>query len=94
MSNHSLISSAEARILEHRTAQANLHFHDHAGKPLAGLRVQVRLVRHEFKLGANAFRISDIEDADLQRGYEERFSALLNYATLPFYWGGYERQNG
>ena len=23
-----------------------------------------------------------------------RFAALLNYATLPFYWGGYEPQEG
>jgi GH35 family endo-1,4-beta-xylanase len=26
--------------------------------------------------------------------YEQRFAELLNYATLPFYWGSYEPQRG
>jgi endo-1,4-beta-xylanase len=47
-------------------------------------------VRHEFKLGSNAFMLGRIDDAGLQRAYEDRFAALLTFATLPFYWGGYE----
>ena len=30
----------------------------------------------------------------LQRAYQERFADLLNYATLPFYWGSYEHEKG
>jgi len=89
-----LLGEAEKRIQEHRTAEASVRFVDKAGGPLAGVAADVRLVRHEFKLGANAFRIGAIDDAALQRGYYERFAALLNYATLPFYWGGYEPQPG
>ena len=93
-SDDDLFATAEARIQEHRTASANLRFVDPAGQPLPGLTASVRLARHEFKLGANAFRIGTIEDPGLQQAYEDRFSALLNYATLPFYWGGYEPQPG
>ncbi|HUT37510.1 MAG TPA: endo-1,4-beta-xylanase [Planctomycetota bacterium] len=94
MDDPAILSGAERRVQEHRTAEASLRFVDKAGKPLAGVAAEVRLVRHEFKLGANAFRIGAIEDAALQAAYYERFAALLNYATLPFYWGGYEPEKG
>jgi len=92
MNRDEILNGAEARIQEHRTAEARLRFVDKAGKPLANVAAEVSLARHEFKLGANAFRIGAIEDATVQRAYCERFAALLNYATLPFYWGGYEPQ--
>jgi len=94
MNRDEILKGAEARIQEHRTAEASLRFVDAAGEALAGVEAEVWLARHEFKLGANAFRIGAIEDAALQRAYYERFAGLLNYATLPFYWGGYEPQQG
>ena len=94
MESHAILGDAERRIREHRTADAQLQFVDHAGKPLANLSADVRLVRHEFKLGANAFRLLAIEDPALQQAYDDRFAALLNYATLPFYWGFYEPEKG
>jgi len=90
MSNEQILGQAESRIEKHRTADARLRFVDGAGKPLAGVSAQVRLTRHEFRLGCNAYRLGAIDDAALQRAYDERFAAVLNYATLPFYWGGYE----
>ena len=30
----------------------------------------------------------------MQREYAQRYATLLNYATLPFYWGYYEPQAG
>jgi len=94
MENAMILGDAERRIREHRTADAQLHFVDHAGRPLPNLSAEVRLVRHEFKLGANAFRLFAIEDPALQEAYNDRYAALLNYATLPFYWGGYEPKPG
>lgn len=90
MERNAILAGAESRIREHRTAEAKLSLVARSGKPLAGADCRVRLVRHEFRLGANAFRIGSIEDVALQRAYEERFAALMNYATLPFYWGHYE----
>ena len=94
MNAHDLTADAEARIQEHRTAQAQLRVVDATGQPLANASLRVTLTRHEFKLGCNGFRIRSIDDAELQAAYEERFAALLNYATLPFYWGGYETEKG
>jgi len=90
MPDGELLDSAEARIEEHRRAAASLRMMAPDGRPIGGLSGRVRLVRREFKLGANAFCLGQIDDAGRQRDYDERFAALLNYATLPFYWGGYE----
>jgi len=94
MNSEELLSRAEARIRQHRTAEVQLQFVDRQGHPLPNVRGRVRLARHEFRLGANAFRVGNIPDPALQEAYNERFAALLNYATLPFYWAGYEPQPG
>lgn len=91
MNEQAILNGVEARVCEHRTAEAQLAFVDSRGKPVPRVRARVLLTRHEFKLGANAFRVGNIDDPTLQAGYDQRFAALLNYATLPFYWGSYER---
>jgi len=90
MRREEVLARADERIRKHRSADVQLRLASKDGEALAGARVSVRLVRHEFKLGCNAFKVGRIEDRGLQKAYEERFAALLNYATLPFYWGGFE----
>jgi endo-1,4-beta-xylanase len=92
MKESELIRSAEERIARHRAADADLSFVTPDGAAIPGFKGRVKLVRHEFKLGANAFRVGNIADGGLQRDYNDRFAALMNYATLPFYWGSYERE--
>lgn len=90
MDTKDILGKAEERIQQHRTAAARLNFADAGGKPLAGAKGSIRLKNHEFKLGCNAFGLFAIKDPGLQKAYEGAFAGLLNYATLPFYWGGYE----
>jgi len=94
MSIDQILSSAETRIQAHRTAEVALRLTGPNGQPLPRAEVEIALTRHTFKLGANAFHVGGIESLTLREGYEERFAALLNYATLPFYWGGYEPEPG
>lgn len=93
-----LLDTAEARIRQHRTGLAEIQVVDRDGKPLKNTEVRVRLVSHAFKLGANGFLLADVSEPKvevaLQREYEARFAALLNYATLPFYWSTYEPEKG
>ena len=93
-----LLETAEARIQQIRTGPAEILVLGQDGKPLKHAEVRVRLVSHEFKLGCNAFLLGTVVgpaiDPALQRAYENRFAALLNYATLPFYWGMYEAKQG
>ncbi len=87
---------AESRIAEHRTGELCIRLQDKDGAPIPRARVTVRLVQHDFRLGANGFLLRDGRQPDgstralLALEYEKAFAGCLNYATLPFYWGGYE----
>jgi len=93
-----ILESAEARIQKIRTGPAEILVLGKDGQPLKHTEVRVRLVSHEFKLGCNAFGLGNVTRPALapalQQAYEERFAALLNFATLPLYWGYYEAKQG
>ena len=86
--------ATSARIQKHRTADVTLTILNLDGRPLANAAVTVEQVRHKFLFGCNAFGARPQDTSETQKAYQDRFAALLNYATLPFYWGGYERQEG
>ena len=86
--------AVKARIQKHRTADVTLTVLGADGKPLAGAAVTVRQERHRFLFGCNAFSVNAADTSDVQKAYQDRFAALLNYATLPFYWGAFEREEG
>lgn len=94
MDHHDMLVSAPERIRQCRTAEVELRLFDGTGQAIPHATVDVQLTRHEFKFGCNAFLAGRTADETLQHGYEERFTTLLNYATLPFYWGGYEQSQG
>jgi GH35 family endo-1,4-beta-xylanase len=64
------------------------------GRPVPGARIEIRQVRHAFLFGANVFGLRPADESPVQKAYQDRFQALFNYATLPFYWGAYERERG
>jgi GH35 family endo-1,4-beta-xylanase len=84
----------EERIRKNRTADVALTVTDANGTPLPGAAVTVRQVRHKFLFGCNAFFINANDDSELQKAYRLRYADLLNYATMPFYWGAYEPAEG
>ena len=94
MTTQEIMASADDRIRQHRTADATLYLADEAGHPIANATVEVELINHEFKFGCTGFLMSGIKDKDVGNVCAERFTDLLNYTTLPFYWGGYETSPG
>jgi len=93
--------AVDRRIQQHRTAEITLTVLDATGRPTANASVTIEMVRHKFLFGCNAFGLGGDVFAPgefgiqaLSERYAERFAALLNYATLPFYWGHYEAQQG
>jgi endo-1,4-beta-xylanase len=82
------------RIARYRTSEVTLTVLGADGKPLAGQAVDVRMVRHKFLFGCNFFKLNPADNSEKQRLYQQRFAALMNYATLPFYWGRYEPRPG
>ena len=84
----------DARIRKHRTAETTLTVTDGDGNPLSNTEATVTMRRHKFLFGCNVYRWGGLKDKKLENAYRRRFAELLNFATLPFYWGGYERRRG
>lgn len=79
---------------DHRAANVTLTVTDPAGRPLANTPISVRQTAHKFLFGCNAFAIDAADASPLQEAYRTRFRELLNFATLPFYWGAFESEPG
>ena len=85
----------------HRRSNCELVLRDAQGKPMPGRKVHVELKNHEFLFGCGNFWLLELLDPDtpaqtkevLQK-YWDAWSEVFNYATLPFYQGRYEPQEG
>lgn len=88
----------EARIQKnietYRKGDAAVEVVDAAGKPVADARVEVRQTGHEFLFGCNAFVLGQLATPELNRSYEDGFTNIFNFATVPFYWAGTEPTKG
>jgi GH35 family endo-1,4-beta-xylanase len=90
-----ILGQVDADIERHRKGEAALRLVGLDGKPLAGgLAVKIEQKRHKFLFGCNIFKLYKCRTADDNAAYEKHFAELLNFATLPFYWWSYERQQG
>lgn len=89
-----LLAQARARIDEHRKGNGVVAVRGQGGKPVPGARIKISQLRHEFRFGSNLFMFGRIQPPELEEQYRQRFAALLNFATLGFYWGAYEPNRG
>ena len=82
--------------LSHRRMTARLRLMNPDGTPAAGRPVAVDQTSHQFLFGCGAFDTLALfqakEDAQRAKAADrvEKWLALFNYGTLPFYWGRYE----
>lgn len=87
-----------SRIAERKNTK-RVQFIDLQGNPVCNKEVAYNQENHEFLFGSNAFEVSYFVQA---LGAEEaakhpkvqKFLDIFNYATLPFYWGGFEKEEG
>ncbi len=90
-----ILAGAEARIRKYRRGEFRLRVVDRNGMRLQeGSKVIVRQVRHKFLFGSNIFKLGRCRTPADNEAYAKHFDELLNFATLPFYWWGYEREQG
>lgn len=81
-------------IEQNRKGYAYITVTDKNGKPVPGAQVHVRQKNHAFKFGANIFMLDELETAEKNEIYKNRFKELFNMATLPFYWSDLEPIEG
>ncbi len=89
-----VLATAKERIEQHRKGDVQILVRTTDGKPLANAQVTLTQTRHAFLFGCNIFLWGRLPDLKLEEAYRERFVALFNYATLPFYWAAYEPERG
>ncbi len=87
-------------MLEHRRSSAVLTILDKDSKPLANADINAELKVHEFLFGCNAFDTLLYlrpDNEEMRSFFEDRTNKWLdvfNFATLPFYWGNFEPEEG
>ncbi len=89
-----ILGQADARIEKHRKGDIVLRLTNNGRLPPPGLHVRIRQTRHAFLFGCNIFKLGTCGNPEANAAYEKHYAALLNYATLPFYWWGYEKERG
>jgi endo-1,4-beta-xylanase len=82
------------QIEKNRTAEVQLTIKGSYGRPLANETVNVSQVHQKFLFGCNAFGLRAPVEEPRWQEYRRQFAELFNFATLPFYWGGFEPEEG
>lgn len=81
-------------VARNRIGHGQIRVLDGAGKGLAGARVFFRQRTHDFKVGANLFMLDEFQEAWKNQEYRKLFAQAFNIATVPFYWGDLEPEQG
>jgi endo-1,4-beta-xylanase len=87
-----ILAQAKERIQQHRQGPATIRVKGPNGKPVPGAKIGIEQVRHHFLFGSNFFMFGRCGQPELEEAYRQRFAAVLNYCTLPFYWASYESE--
>lgn len=88
-------------LYPHRMGTITLKLTDATGSPLAGKELDIQQTRHQFLFGCGEFYAAPYLNGQYANDEKEtvgvrleNFIKLFNFATLPFYWGGFERVKG
>lgn len=89
------LDGAQDRINKYRRGPCSIRpVGPDGGRLPAGAAIKIAQRKHEFLFGCNIFELNRCRTERDNALYAERFAALLNFATLPFYWWAYERRRG
>ena len=78
----------------HRIGESLVRVVDKNGNPVADKELVLNQKSHQFLFGSGAFDFLEYEGKKGDPERLEKWLALLNYGTLPFYWGRYEPEEG
>ena len=92
--NEKVVKRIDSNIEQHRKGNATLELIDKNGKPITNAEVVIEQQTHEFLFGCNLFVLGQLKTPELNSKYEKAFTNLFNFATVPFYWGDLEPEQG
>lgn len=86
---------------QHRMASKTLKLVRADGSPVDSKEVTISQIKHKFLFGCGAFDTVPLASGELQGAAKEavedrleKWLALFNAGTLPFYWGRFEQEQG
>ena len=89
-----VVAATGPAIDRNRKSDAVVRVLDAAGQPIKGARITVTQTGHEFLFGCNIYGFDQAKAPTQNAAYKRRFAELFNYATIGFYWRGYETERG
>lgn len=78
----------------HRIGESLVKVIDRNGNPVSDKEFVLNQKSHEFLLGCGAFDFMSFPGKGIDEDRIQKWLALMNYGTLPFYWGNYEPEEG
>jgi len=84
------LSEAQSRIEKVRMREVTLKLVGPGDGGFAGVSGRAEMTGHQFLFGCNIFMFGKFPTAEENDRYLELWSDLFNYATVPFYFAGYE----
>ena len=78
----------------YRKGDAVIRVVDKNGRPIEGASVKVEQLTHDFLFGCNIYTFGHYPTPEANERYNQEFKHIFNYATLPFYWRGFEGIRG
>ena len=82
--------------IHHRIVHKRIRFTDKNDQPLANRQIGIHQKDHEFLFGCGGFDFIPFvsEGGEAWQQITDSWLEIFNFATLPFYWGGYEPVEG
>ena len=78
----------------HRIGECLVKVIDKNGNPVSDKELVLNQKSHEFLFGCGAFDFMDFPGINPSEERRSKWLELMNYGTLPFYWGRYEPEEG
>ena len=78
----------------YRKGFGKLEIIDANGEKVDNAEVSLKLKKHEFKFGCNAFMYDEFDKSEQNAAYAEKFKEIFNLAVVPFYWSDLEPEDG
>ena len=78
----------------HRIGECLVRVIDKNGNPVKDKQLVLNQKSHEFLFGSGAFIFLNYPGMEPDNDRRDKWLAMMNYGTLPFYWGRYEPEEG
>jgi GH35 family endo-1,4-beta-xylanase len=89
-----ILAKAEANIEKYRKGDVAIQFKSADEKSLINAKIEILQESHDFLFGCIIFDLTRNESIYREEQFKSQFKKIFNLAVFPFYWPGYEQQQG